>query len=76
MLSGMKGSYKEGVSESSLTPCLADCVARRRSKRREGHRRAGLLSFEKSVSGRRPRLIDGKATRAFALDREWASGPA
>ena len=48
MLSGMKESYKEGVSESTLTPCLADGVARRRSKRRQGHRRAGLLSFEKS----------------------------
>ena len=60
MLSGMKESYKEGVSGSTLTPCLADGVARRRSKRRQGHRRAGLLSFEKSVSGCRPRLIDGE----------------
>jgi len=49
MLSGMKESYKEGGSESTLTPCLADGVARRRSKRRQGHRRAGLLSFEKSA---------------------------
>ena len=63
-------------SETTLTPSLAAGIARCQSKRRQGHRRAGLLSFEKSVSGCRPRLIDGKATRAFALDREWASGPA
>ena len=37
MLSGMKESYKEGGSESTLTPCLADGVARRRSKRKQGH---------------------------------------
>jgi len=76
MLLGMKESYKEGGSETILAPSLAAGIARCQLKRRQGYRWAGLLSFEKSVSGCRPRLIDGKATRAFALDREWASGPA
>ena len=47
MLSGMKESYKKGESESILAPSLAAAVARRQSKRRQGYRWAGRLSFEK-----------------------------
>lgn len=68
MLSGMKESYKERRQRTTLTPSFAGDVVRRQPKRKQGHRRAGLLSFEKLfASGRRPRLLDGKATRAFAL---------
>jgi hypothetical protein len=47
MLSGMKESYKKGESESILAPSLAAGVARYQSKRRQGYRWAGRLSFEK-----------------------------
>lgn len=46
MLSGMKESYKKGESESILASSLATGIARCRSKRRQGYRWAGLLSFE------------------------------
>jgi hypothetical protein len=51
MLLGMQESYKKGESESILAPSLTDGVARRRPKRRQGYRWAGLLSFEKRGSG-------------------------
>ena len=46
----MKESYEKGVSESILTPRLAVDIARRWSKRRQGHRWAGRLSFEKRLN--------------------------
>jgi hypothetical protein len=51
MLLGMQESYKKGESESILAPSLTDGVVRRRPKRRQGYRWAGLLSFEKRGSG-------------------------
>ena len=47
MLLGMKEPYKKGESESILAPSLAANIARCWSKRRQGYRWAGLLSFEK-----------------------------
>jgi len=47
MLLGMKESYKKGESESILALSLAAGIARGQSKRRQGYRWAGLLSFEK-----------------------------
>jgi hypothetical protein len=49
MLLGMKESYKKGESESILAPSLAAGIARGQSKRRQGYRWAGLLSFEKRL---------------------------
>jgi hypothetical protein len=43
----MKEPYRKGESESILTLSLAAGAARFPSKRRQGHRWAGLLSFEK-----------------------------
>jgi len=44
----MKESYKKGDSDSILALSLAGGIARCRLKRRQGHRWAGLLSFEKT----------------------------
>ena len=49
MLLGMKESYKKGESESILALSLAAGIARCQSKRRQGYRWAGLLSFEKRL---------------------------
>jgi hypothetical protein len=49
MLLGMKESYKKGESESILALSLAAGIARGQSKRRQGNRWAGLLSFEKRL---------------------------
>ena len=43
----MKESYKKGDSDSILALSLAGDIVRCRSKRRQGYRWAGLLSFEK-----------------------------
>jgi hypothetical protein len=50
MLLGMKEPYKKGESESILAPSLAASIARCWSKRRQGYRWAGQLSFEKRVN--------------------------
>ena len=42
--------YKKGESESILAPSLAASIARCWSKRRQGYRWAGRLSFEKRVN--------------------------
>jgi hypothetical protein len=42
----MKEPYRKGESDSILTLSLAREAARLLSKRRQGHRWAGLLSFE------------------------------
>jgi hypothetical protein len=42
----MKEPYRKGDSDSTLTLSLAIAAARLRSKRRQGHRWAGLLTFE------------------------------
>ena len=47
MLKGMKESYKKGDSDSILALSPAGDIARCHSKRRQGYRWAGLLSFEK-----------------------------
>ena len=44
----MKESYKKGDSDSILALSLAGDIVRCRSKRRQGYRWAGLLSFEKT----------------------------
>jgi hypothetical protein len=49
MLLGMKESYKKGESESILALSLAAGIVRGQSKRRQGYRWAGLLSFEKRL---------------------------
>jgi len=72
----MKESYKKGESESILAPSLAAGVARRQSKRRQGYRWAGWLSFEKAWLGRWTLFPTRKATRLVALHREWPVGPA
>jgi hypothetical protein len=50
MLLGMKESYKKGESESILALSLAAGIVRGQSKRRQGYRWAGLLSFEKRLN--------------------------
>jgi len=45
----MKEPYRKGDSESILASSLAGGVARRRLKRRQRYRWAGLLSFEKPM---------------------------
>jgi len=46
----MKESYKKGESDSILALSLAGGIAKCRSKRRQGYRWAGRLSFEKTVN--------------------------
>ncbi len=60
MLLGMQESYKKGESDSILAPSLTDGVARRRPKRRQGYRWAGLLSFEKRDQGADLVMIEGR----------------
>jgi hypothetical protein len=50
MLLGIKEPYKKGESGSILAPSLAASIARCWSKRRQGYRWAGRLSFEKRVN--------------------------
>jgi hypothetical protein len=45
----MKEPYRKGESDSILTLSLAVDAVRFQSKRRQGHRWAGLLSFEKGL---------------------------
>jgi hypothetical protein len=47
MLQGRKNPCRKGESDSILTLSLAGEIVRFPSKRRQGHRWAGLLSFEK-----------------------------
>ena len=72
MLQGMKESHKKGDSDSILALSLAGDIARCRPKRRQGHRWAGLLSFEKRKPGRRLSPDWRKATRLFRDNRERA----
>jgi len=66
----MKESYKKGESESILAPSLAVGIVRCQSKRRQGYRWAGWLSFEKRWLGRWTLFPTRKATRLAAVDRE------
>jgi hypothetical protein len=72
MLSGMKESYKKGESESILALSLAAGVVRHQSKRRQGYRWAGLLSFEKRLNGVPTLSREGEGNMR---DRAIASDP-
>jgi hypothetical protein len=50
----MKEPYGKGDSDSILASSLASDTARRRLKRRQRYRWAGLLNFEKLVGIRTP----------------------
>jgi hypothetical protein len=67
MLQGRKNPYRKGESDSILTLSLAIAVARLQSKRRQGHRWAGLLSSEKDWIRDADLIPDGgKAIRLVA----------
>ena len=74
MLQGMKEPYRKGSSESILASSLAGETARCRLKRRQRHRWAGLLSFEKPVWNRTPtpfRREEGHTSTH--ANRKWAA---
>ena len=68
MLLGMKEPYKKGDSDSILALSLAGDIVRCRSKRRQGYRWAGLLSFEKTQNQDADSLlIGGRQHGCFAI---------
>jgi len=70
---GLKESYKKGDSDSILALSLAGDIVRCRSKRRQGYRWAGLLSFEKRLRGA---INDGRPYRnALAIKFRRADNP-
>jgi len=71
MLLGMQESYKKGESESILAPSLTDGVARRRPKRRQGYRWAGLLSFEKPMEQDADSVPKGGRQHDNHANRKW-----
>ena len=76
MLLGMKESYKKGESESILALSLAAGIVRGQSKRRQGYRWAGLLSFEKRLIRMLTLCRKGEGNTAGRVRREWLAGPA
>src|SRR5712664_259764 len=70
----MKESYKEGDSDSILALSLAGDIARCRSKRRQGYRWAGLLSFEKHPRWE-PYAVMPLVRFCAGGDQRWSSLP-
>src|SRR5258708_8074197 len=69
----MKEPYRKGESDSILTLSLAGDAARCRSKRRQGHWWAGLLSFENDLIRDADPIPRGEGNTAGAPDGPAAS---
>jgi hypothetical protein len=72
----MKEPYRKGESESILTLSLATGAVRFPSKRRQGHRWAGLLSFENVLIRVADLLPDREGYTASRVKRERLVDPA